>query len=86
MAAAMALGGRCRRGKEYMAPSVKLQVTPSSELKASVMACARRLRRGCGAGWGGAGIGVSVCGAAEQADMRIRCKHRWGRPALWCCR
>ena len=31
-------------GKEYMAPSVKLQVTPSHALKPSVMICARRRR------------------------------------------
>lgn len=31
-------------GKEYMAPSVKLQVTSSSSLKPSVTMCARRLR------------------------------------------
>ena len=34
--------GRLRRGKEYMAPSVKVQETPSQALKPSVMICARR--------------------------------------------
>ena len=34
--------GRRKRGNEYMAPSVKVQVTPSHALKPSVMICARR--------------------------------------------
>ena len=37
-----AFWGRLRRGKEYMAPSVKVQETSSQALKPSVIICARR--------------------------------------------
>lgn len=39
-----ALGAHVMRGKEYIAPSVKVQSTPSRPLKKSVIMCALRRR------------------------------------------
>ncbi len=55
-----------------MAPSVKVQLTPSSALKPSVMAWARRLQ-GLKHGWGGREPGE--WGHPGTADGSVRCQN-----------